>query len=369
MGRITRRTVLQNIGVGTLGSVSIVGGAVADGPTREIVTVRSGDESLVTKEVPQSWYQHLNQVRAVNARLQDRLLDRSGVLAVGIGAGSTAFGGKRGFKIDVQVLAGTTPAVPDQADGVSVNTVERSQRAEPLASCNETNTGDFSSVPAGAHIGTSIYTNDSYGGTVSAHVYDGSGNVRTMTANHVAGGFCSDSTGKTMYQGSETYGTVDQANKSSDTALIEKTDDDDSFDYTVREDDSTRYDFYGHKTNDGIADLKSSGATVYKTGITSGTTSGSVQNFELGADDECAGYYGHAVTSTVETGKGDSGAPVYTVEYVSPEPRAIFVHTVNEGEGSSDGSYDCTREIRARWEETRGMGFYHLSNDFGLSIV
>lgn len=363
----SRRSAIRSLSIGLTGITSVSGIAIASKQdTRKITTVKRHGEPIKTKKVPQSWYDHYKRATKLTRQTQSAFVESPGVTSIGMGSQKRTVGGRRGFQIIVRAMSGAnTAAIPNEINGIPIKIEELSEK--PEFAC--VHRGSFSPTPAGVHVGE--FDNSRTGGTIGAHVYNSNGNLRTLTANHVLGDECTDNSGKTAYQGNTTFGNVEGTNEEADTALINPSRGTNS---EILEADDDRYELYAHRTEDGIADLISSGSTVKSTGTATGTTSGPIKQMHVGSlDNSCVGFFGHGVITNADAADGDSGGPVYNIEYISPDVRAVFIHMNNLKEGTDAGDVPkCgsggSSTVTAR-SDVRGQSFYYLHNQFGLDIA
>lgn len=306
-----------------LGTLTTAGVALAvprsvradPGDTTEIVVERYGESGVRTKEVSAEWWSQMTQAREVHRTLDERYALDDRVVDVRLGTGSNWLGDHQEGQVNVYVdPAGPVPDVPTSVDGVPVERRAFDPDGEPLDTCN---TGTEDPVSAGWQIESdpdgSIFTG-------SSRVTDSNGVERLSTCSH---GFDPCSTSDvgdevTMSDDSYKIGEVDVLRTDLDYAAVGTTWDDDISGYDGYVDRPDEYpsqlDVTGWVTENGVADLVASDETVYKTGRTSCTTSGVVDEMYV-SDGICGTSDGHYVHATMQTDGGDSGSPYYVERY------------------------------------------------------
>ncbi|MFB6188821.1 MAG: hypothetical protein ABEI57_02960 [Halapricum sp.] len=138
-------------------------------------------------------------------------------------------------------------------------------------------------------------------------------------------------------------------------------------DYKVKEEDSTRVRFYGHKTEDGIFDLAASGKNVRSMGIATGRSEGEVLEL-LVKRDGCDDYWGKGVKTMTTAGDGDSGGPTYEVDYVAGTGTVAYYVSMNNRKAGNLNSGSCNSDSYSYdpivGTKSLGMSFYALYNYF-----
>ncbi len=288
------------------------------GDTVEIVVERYGETGVRTKEVPAEWWAQMTRAREVHRTLDAQFDADPGVVDVRLGTSSNWLGDHRDGQVNVYVdPADVAPAVPSSVDGVPVERREFDPDGEPLDTCN---TGTEDPVSAGWQIESdpdgSIFTG-------SSRVTDSNGVERLSTCSHGFDPCTTAGTGDTVTMSDDSYeiGEVDVLRTDLDYAAVGQTYGDDISGYDGYVDRPDEYpselDITGWVTENGVADLVASDETVYKTGRTSCTTNGVVDEMYV-SDGVCGSSDNHFVHATMRTDGGDSGAPYY-VERYSPD--------------------------------------------------
>lgn len=354
---VSRRSALKGIGAGAFvgpfnptPTVQELFGPSNPEDTVRIPTVKRGDTVLKWKEVPKSWYEHVQHSRKVRENLKKEYYDDEGVRAVVSARWEKTFDGKNGLLIEAEVDTETYDgSLPDSRNGIPIRETEATD-GELKNCCYH---DDFDPVPGGVAVQTAG------GGVGSAGfcVNNADGNRRLYTANHLWGG-CEDNTGGQLNQHTDEFGTVKTIDKDTDYALVKPT----STEGLVNEVfvNGLRYTVSGYKTHDGISDLITSGETCYQTGATSCTTEGPITGQGSVKTTSCYDFEDHGIKADIAAAEGDSGGPfVDLVEFSGTQYAAIISHLTWGG---------VSTEICCHWgcgghgKPNYGPAFHNLTN-------
>jgi len=309
---------LGAIGISGAGLNTAIGKARAT-PSRDrvrIVTHRSKGEPVRTKQVPKEWFEQKERARRGQQLLFNRLEESSGVLGVGYGPSNAAVDNYRFFEVRVHVdrSEGTNADIPEEVDGVPVAITRREEYQDTYYN------GNYDPVPGG------VEQNSSTGTATSTARVDYGGNLYLMGARHLwvddpnVQDSCStqDPTGENAYQSDDYYGHVKHHFQDYDAALTNIEADDqegqpqrDGFTDTIV--DENGY-IEGYVDSNGIDDMMANNLEVRKRGITTGPTTGVIEEY---LDNYCSTSVTRRSLLHVsnEQQSGDSGGPVYDRDY------------------------------------------------------
>lgn len=320
---VSRRRFLSHTGLAgasALGLAAVDARATTVDDTVEIVVVEHLGEALVTKEVPQGWYQAVQRSRTVRDVLVDRYQNEAWLGSIGRSAGSASIGGMAVPTITAYArdVATAERKLPSQIDGVTIDIAEHEDpvlnhetpgeqsHCSHLDWCNNNN---YSCVPGGAYVVPQL--ND---GSKSCHsgtcIVTHNGAHRYMTCAHGFLDSCSDDiSGNRLEQGSskQYVGTVTAYSAAQDWAVVSEAWNSQigGFNNTII---GRSQRVRGHVTQDGVDTLVSNSQTIYKYGARTCRTSGVV-------DEERQYTYCNwsepFVLSTNNVEGGDSGSPHY----------------------------------------------------------
>lgn len=376
---VDRRKVLKGIGVGG-GLGALAGRGLADGSlvvgstgeaTVEVPHILNGDEVLQWREVPRSWYEHIEHNKRVTRQVQDDYLDASGVRSIGAVRWDREFGGKNGLQVEVEVdPAEFDGGIPETIDGIPV-TIEEFSGERRLANCD--NLGSFNPAPGGVTVGPQSDGKDDRG-TSFSEVETSSGTNGLMTAFHVIANSCDDDIlDDVADQACVKFGTVIEYDVDADYAVIDP-DSNHSAVGEIREENGTQYDVSGHYSESTICDFASNGTSVRKTGCTTGTHTGEVKKCHT-KDAGCPSMEGHGVKAGTQVGIGDSGGPSYRLEEFPDATVAVVTHITTYARNLDGGTIDCSSQWcsdddqNETFTDTEGAAFYHMAGKYGLSLT
>lgn len=319
---IKRRSLLRSAGAtaSITGLTTVVGGSQS-GKYTEIVTVVSGDEIIRKRKVPKSWYNRVQRTRNVSKRIKKNHRNEPGVKGVSRTAGDTRFGNKKGPEIRVSVEPESYNGnIPDEVDNIPVRKV-KAQKA--VKTCQ--NQEDFEQIPGGVHLNSngSKFTS-------MARVERG-GFEYLLTAAHVWEA-CSDSEageGEPVEQHHDEFGEVGHLHPTMDLARIDLTNVDYSYDGAIEASDK-RYYVEGVATRDGLDNFMSVNKDIRKVGISTGDTTGQIEEIEFDNAEGCVDFNSEGVKLTNNQAGGDSGGPGF-IPYDSGWCTLININTFGYG--------------------------------------
>lgn len=350
MPPVNRRDLLKAAsGAATItGLTSVVGGS---DNTVEIVTVRDGDEIVRTATVPKSWYQRIKHTRSVHDKAVDEHMVKRGVLRISRTAGDQRFGGKRGpvlrMEYDPDIYKGD---VPDEIEGVPV----RKQEGKPtVPTC--LNRRNFDPIPSGVHL------NDSDGESFTSFARAERNGVGYMLTCAHPWDACNDESreGEAVDQYYDQYGQLDELHTQIDVARTELTDTSESFVGEIAAAVGT-YTIEGVATENGVENYMSMGTTIRKTGISTGDTTGVIEDMNINRD-RCSSLSSDGVRLSNRQARGDSGSPGYRGY---SDGGATLVNINTYGYRPIIGE-DCNRDT---FEDALGVAAYEIEG-YGYSFT
>lgn len=360
-----RRTILKALGGGsfTAATLGVAPATATSDGTTEIVTIRGeNNKPIKKKEVPQAWYDHLQKARHTRDQLAKKFGDRSWYQGAGFEPTDQWYDGKRGFSMSIEA---TNPSkarreAPDAQNGIDI-AIEQYPEPQPMSDhcrpddCPSTaqETTTYSCVPGGAWL-------TSYTGSCQVQ-YDGSPMYLTV-AHGPADNYelyeCSDDdlTGDVVYQGdSETpLGEIYAYDYDLDMAVIDPYDDNLS-DKLIPED----YTVFGHVSEDGVADYKSSGETIYFFGAKRGErTSGTIRKqFQWTPcwENDSSVDQPYIRFNDINPCYGDSGGPYYVIDDILGIGNILAIISIHHS-GCAD------------WNTSRGPAAFEMVNDHPMDF-
>jgi hypothetical protein len=281
--------------------VAGISGAVDAEYSVAITVVKSGNESVLSKQVPEDWWQHEREAMAVEQRLSEEFSNAPGVLGIGSAKSEKTISGRKTSKITINLTrdnrANTVP-IPD----ANINVIKR--RPEQIHHTSCYNLGNFDPMPGGVAMGTSSGANSFTSGTL---VSQDSAELM-LTCAHP---FLDDNGYKiydTAYQNTQEMSDLYDHDPNQDWATVGSGPDVSSFDESIEE-SSAKVD--GRVTESGLRDLMSNNDTVYRQGIASGTQSGTITEINQDRDNDVPGLKTDQVVLDMYVVRGDSGGPIY----------------------------------------------------------
>lgn len=357
--RRSRRAFLKatgaGIGFGTLGIAS----AQSKHDMVTIPILKSGNETIRQDEVPRNWYNQLKQARKAREQVEQIYGNNPGVKAIGLKPTSDTVNGLRTTKVDAQVIPNLrTGNISSNVNGVEVTT---SKFEKPtLVNCN--NQGSFSNIPGGVVIenGTGSY---SYGSTTCRAYYRKKSKHFLLTAGHLFDA-CSQSgvRGSPAYQNGERIGSVAYYSPKEDWAAIKRENFSLRYDDTIKT--SSRHDLRGYVTEDGVAKFMNNGTQVRKMGVTTGETSGQIQQMYLTMDG-CINWKGNGIQTDCNNAPGDSGGPAY---FINNNGRYFLLHNITHASNGLGRYIKCPGKSRSLVQNyTYGTAAYQMNSFFNFN--
>lgn len=327
--------------------------------TVRVPKARSAEGVELWREVPKTWFDHVQREKKVIRSFQSQLSDREGVGGISSVRSFERFGGQRGLQIKIEIDESKfTGTIPERYDDIPV-TVKDIPEQEPLGCYNDQN---FDSMPGGVFIdgeplgqrfGTSGYT----------VTYNGS--TYMITASHIFGG-CgySDSIniGEPAYQYSREFGDVLGYDENEDWAFVEVDSNSVSLDTSIKPPSTPRYSVEGYADEWEVAWRVTSSTDSCKL---MGITSGLQHNCDTLSKDNndgpnCWDYSGEGVTTAVpdDIASGDSGGPVF---FLDSNNNAYVIHLTSVGVGLAGTTrQSCLGNTYAEFLRSKGIAAYQL---------
>lgn len=369
---IPRRTALKVVGsvTSTIAGVGIVGASTED--TTKITVTRNSEGPVRRKQVPQSWYDHLQHVNDVLQSVKEEYFSQKGVETICQVSGEETYGGKKGFNIRVEIDKDNFEGeIPDSKRGVDINTIESMPKG--LGACQGID-DSIDPVLGGVVVEEEAGTSCGGFGSTFTTVYDEVvGADRMLTTGHLFGACSNDINGTAVEQGGRDFGHVDRYDANADWATIAPNNKSMTNTSKIREGDGDEYEVNAWYTDTGISDLDSSDETVYQLGTTTGRTSGIVEGNNLSDGFNCVNFEGEGVECNITNAEGDSGGPVYT--YNSDGTKAVLVCMYQMYVNHSGSTRDCNPDgpcASASLNEAptmRGYSFDDLEENHNLTLT
>lgn len=370
---ISRRTALKVGGSGafTLTGVGLVGASTSD-DTVKITVTRNREGPVRQKEVPQSWYDHLQHVEDVLQRVKEKYYSQKGVETIAQIRGEESFSGKHGFQIRVGIDKEEFKGdLPDSKESVPIKTIEAMPTG--LGACQGVD-DSIDPVLGGVVVEEEAGTSCGGFGSTFTTVYDKVVNAnRMLTAGHLFEACSNDITGEAAEQGGLNFGQVDRYDANADWATITPQDKSITDPSKIREGDGDEYEVNAWYTDSGISDLISTGETTYQLGTTTGRTSGTVEANNVSDGFDCVNFEGEGVECDITNAEGDSGGPVYT--YNTDGTKAVLVcmyqmfvnHSGATRSCNPDGP--CSDSSLKEAPTLRGYSFDDLNENHDLTLT
>ena len=316
----------------------------------QIPTVKHGDTVVNWKQVPKSWYEHVQHSRKVRKDIKNDFFHKDGVRAVLLARWDKTFDGKNGLLIEVEVDPETyDDSLPHERNGIPVREIDAPDRI--LKNCCHHE--DFDPVPGGV----AVQTENGGVGSAGFCVENENGDRRLLTANHIWG-TCEDNTDGELNQHTDKFGKVRTIDKDTDYALVEPTSEE-GLVYEVFV-NGLRYRVSGWKTQDGVSDMISTEENAYQTGATTCTTEGPIKGQGDVASASCVDFENHGIKADIGVAEGDSGGPfIDLVEYNGNQYAAIITH---QSFGGTSSTITCHWGEAENGKPNFGPAFYHLTD-------
>lgn len=354
---VERRDLLKTV-VGTVGTGAFVAGAASSSDTVEIVTRRHGDGSFNTKQVPAGWWAHVQTAKRTRQELRERFDDE--IEWTGVQAGERRIEGR----LSRQATAWVKPenfdqmSLPDEIDGVPV---VKKEYIEPTLHTAETTTAcdleDEDPVPGGAGLNCGTSTCKVYldGPDHTGYCLMTNGHYFTDEEENNTG--CNYKMTKEVTQGESQqtvgYNIEKYTESHRDFALVEESWDSDinGFRDAVKTGKDSLIDVSGFVTEEGMYDMIGQDHSQY--GRTTCGGNGTVEEIfgNKKCDDQPEVDY---IKSSVDTERGDSGSPFYSVWEDGGGCKWASIIAPNRGTLPSGESF--------------GVAAYQLYNDYPIQF-
>lgn len=348
---------------------------------KRIIVQKQLDGSALSKKIPKKVYKYNRKVGSALKSLEKEAESNQNIVSTGRKLNpDKSISGQQ-----VTQLVAWVPKdrhkenVPDEINGIPISKPTYEQ-PEPASDEHCENIRDFDNVPGGVQI-----ENDR-GFTSAYRVTDGTSNYM-LTVAHGAEDkddfSCGNGKGEDIDQHDQYIGSVKDANKTGDWAIIPRTSDSDisSFDNAIqwtkpdpdnRRDIGAWYTKYGIETE--VLNDDGSGELVHQQGINSGHSSGYINYMEVSITyGDCDMYGGFSTDGEGLKGnfwglKGDSGGPVF----VEKDNLVLVGYFIAYETNQSDDSWTCDLwdgEGSKSWTEYNpvwAMPTYYLDNNQGI---
>lgn len=309
---LTRRGVITALGVAGVSATGVRSVRAESDGTVEIVVTKRGDEVIRTKKVSEEWANNISKARDIHHNLQEKHRHHEDVADIRLTTGEKRLGERLEGKVRVYTYSGDRiSTIPQEANGIGIEFVKYDPSDKPLESCN---TGMDDPVSGGWELEES---GDNGVWSSASRVTD-SADVEYMTTCAHAFDECGDPIGTDVEMEGQKMGELNWYSKAMDFAALKRTDDAQVGGYDLNIDrpdqNPTELGVRGHITESGVADIMSTGEAVYKTGRTTCTTSGEVDEMYV-TDGLCDATNDNFVHATMQTNGGDSGSPYYVMRW------------------------------------------------------
>lgn len=344
---VSRRRVLQMTSGalatgGVLASTGSVVGSTRDTEKVEIVTIRSGDEIVETKQVSESWYHQLQKARREKKQISDQLKKSEGnSIAAVMPNGEHIDGRWKPHAVGVAEEPRDEPQIAAEDHGAGVQTVDKIPFE--FKDCWQQ---EYQTVPGGVALNVNGETPSESYYTATCRVTNSNDKTRMLTCRHGVTLPCdkSDITGTTVEQWGDDLGSVSAANPNLDAMVIERDQDGPRDGISAEiEGQPDNYPVGAYYTQDAIADAVNSSPWV-QYGCTTCDTSPQVYVAE--ADFTLTCELPDGSTSSVQmqdqvlreqvSQGGDSGGPWVGV-YPVNVPHTVVAGMIN-GSTAIDGT-------------------------------
>lgn len=358
--RTNRRSVLRTFGAASvLGTLGIVGSG-RGGPQNTVAVPKafSGDEVVEYQTVPEAWHDHVERTKTASATAKRRFGPNPNVFSVGLVRSPRTYGGKNGLQLLVKLAGQPATAIPDEVDGISVETAPAPTGYDLLGCYNNNSDTD---VHGGEIMG---WDNGGYGTACSRVEYNSSPYI--LHCAHVFWEDCSDVQNngikdRLAVAAGTAIGRVAGHDRDGDYAWIDHSESSGSFGTTI-DDNDTHPDIKGHIARSTLADWvsrdQSNRPFLYKMGTTTGKTDGRAKEIDYGFTfSSCTDHDdGNGVYTYCDGAPGDSGGPTYHLI----DGDAYITNLGNSGYNPHNRSYSsCTGDV-TKYADTAGVAGYHL---------
>ena len=347
---LTRRTTLKSVfgGITGLSLTNVIARkGLGSGPV-EITTIEHRGKAKETKLVPRDWYQHVQAVRKAFENLQNKWQSKDWFTGIGQTADSETIAGMKKHKLKVYVTdrGSASQIVPSHVDGIPID-IELEKDGEKELDGHVSDQCENYDYRQSCPEGGSYLTNDINPCCFSATcIVEYNSNPYLMTSGHVFNSDCSsiecgDVSGSPLYSGprSSRYYFGDVSDHSYE------------YDFVIVPNQGTNVNgisneiisegiehVEGHVTQNGIYTLINDDDAVHHTGISTGRTTGLVEEIVSKDTGFCAPYVDMVKTSTNAAG-GDSGGPHFDTYNDGRQLAIIGHHLRHELDSSGDHDY------------------------------
>jgi len=373
-GGISRRQTLRS--VGTMSGISLLGiPNIADkDDSVKLPKLVSGDEVVEYIHVPRDWYEHIQHVENVRQNVRKKVNGNRNVTSISVVPSNKEYGGKKGLQIKVRLRPENQkgdnknkilpePPIPDHIDGIPVVFGEKSDRKQGCTNF------DTSSNVAGGQV--LAWTNGGRYGTAGAP-FDYNGSRYMLHCAHVFWDDCnSNIAGRVASVQDENFNNVDDigevkfANALADITRIDDSRGGNFRDYI--DEGSNNAPLMGHVTKYALQNWVSESAsqrpTVYQMGVTTGRTSGVVNELDYDSTFGCVNHQENGVRTTCRFGQGDSGGPTY---YKTNGDAYLVSLTTHYHDVVIGGTIGCNDSSYG--EESSGTGAYYINDRWGYDF-
>jgi hypothetical protein len=353
------------VGIGATLTLPTTATVVKGDDTTEIPYVRTDDEVLKHKEVPQPWLEHVRHALKAKADFEEEVAPMAGSQSVGLAQSSETYGGKPGLKIRVAGDERTQSVAPSEFQDIDVEVVDEQDWQQ---ACHYETRDD---VAGGLPIEARWEDNgESYTGwgTAGFPVQDSNGNDRLLTADHLwENQSCQSSDGEEATQYTQDFGEVAESAVQPDFALLEKTNGSLDLSPKIVEEDGTQY-TSGWFSQEAVSDLVAESKSALKMGVTTGRTTGTVDAMNQSIGFGCGNLEGRGVVLTgLDVGEGDSGGPMYRIEEIGGIEYAVLLGHTTHATDITDSTY-CISGSRDVGRQAAGHAWFHKNNEYDISI-
>ncbi|WP_458211084.1 hypothetical protein [Haladaptatus sp. NG-SE-30] len=305
-----RRKVLKTAGA-SLAATSAIG-VVYGEKDIEVVTAVRGDTPVESEFVSQKWMDHENKVTRKLNKFRKELKNDQRVKEIELGVANEWVGGRPGSRIEIAVKPGSDgPDVPKEEDEVEIKKKTAKTRRFAFNSGCQSNSNYFADLPGGVLLQSSEGNVDRYG--TSAYLSTWNGSQYMLSVSHLWG-LCEDNDQESAYHKAKKIGTVTAAHIDHDWSLVNKTTSNiDSLTSGIFDPaDKNIHNISARFTTSGLRTAMQDNRTVFKVGIETGRTRGTILNVEgNGGIDSCTSWDGNGMKTGCTVADGDSGGPIY----------------------------------------------------------
>lgn len=355
---VDRRSFIKRaVASGSVTSIAGLPKVTARRDSINVPIVKRRDEIIAEKNVSRRWWEHVKKSRQARGRIQKQFGTKRQVKGIKTTLSKDTIHNQQKLKISVELSQDTDLRkrdldIPNRVDDVMIEVAEAEEQSPTVCE----NKGTYDYVFGGYTFG---YNSN---GTAGWRVYL-DGNRYVLTAAHLfssedpCGGFLYTD----VHQGDQKFGqTTVHFDSKRDYMLVEKTTDNPNIgDQVVHQ--GNQYKMLGHTTNNEV--LMEDQETVYKSGKTSGYTTGNITSINVYSDvpDSCIDLNGNAIEYSNMQADGDSGcAPFVLTDSLYGEVAAVTgLATVGR---SPDGTIYCDNNSYDLYDSAVGVSAEQISS-------